>query len=123
MLKRTGKLKARKPLNRLSERKIRQLNSEVTARILLCKRAGGLPIQQSRMVKLNNGRQVEVSTITCISGYCECGCGEYSPILHPHEEHSRGRGGKLSLQNSKMVKDNHHDILQNNLPKWSKGEK
>lgn len=119
MQRRTAKLKARKPLNHYSERRIRQLNGEVTARILLCKRCGGEPIQQSIMVKLNDGRQVELSTITCISGYCECGCGEYSLILHPHEKHSRGRGGKLSLENSIMVKDNHHAVLQNNLPKWS----
>jgi len=113
----------RKSINRYSLKKIAELNAEAPIRRALCYRAHGIPIETVEVV-YRNGTKHTINRVKCINGRCECGfCGgEFSPILHPHEKHSRGRGGKLSMENSLMVSDSHHAVLQNNLPKWSKGE-
>jgi hypothetical protein len=43
-------------------------------------------------------------------------------MLSPHEKHTRGRGGELSLDNSIMVLNSCHRKLQNREPKlqWIK---
>ena len=109
----------KKPINRYSLKKIEELNAEAPIRRALCYRAHGIPVEHVEVV-YRNGVKYTINRVRCINGVCQCGCGEFSPILSPHEKHSRGRGGKLTLANSIMVSDNHHAVLQNNLPKWSK---
>jgi len=109
----------RKPINRYSLKKIEELNAEAPIRRSLCYRAHGIPLEYVEVV-YRNGVKYTINRVKCINGVCECGCGENFPILKPHEKHSRGRGGKLTMTNSIMVSDNHHAVLQNNLPKWSK---
>jgi len=109
----------KEPINRYSLKKIEELNAEAPIRRTLCCRAHGIPVETVEVV-YRNGTKHTINRVKCINGICQCGCSQCSPILHPHEKHSRGRGGKLTLENSIMVSDNHHAVLQNNLPKWSK---
>lgn len=53
------------------------------------------------------GKPYSITTIQCFYGTCECGCGERSFALEPHERVFRSQGGKLSLDNTIMVKRNH----------------
>lgn len=123
MLKSKTRLKTKKCLRHYSERRVRQLNSEVTARILLCKRCGGEPIQQSRMVKVAGNHTMELNTIICVGGTCEV-CGKPAGEEHmcPHEKHHRSLGGKVSLDNSVMCHWACHRQEQGSEPMWSKGE-
>lgn len=111
-------LKRQKRLNKYSLKKIAELNAEAPIRRKLCYRAHGIPVEHIEVV-YRDGVKYTINRVRCINGQCECGCGEFANLLHPHENRSRARGGKLSLENSIMVKTRHHDILQNNLPKWS----
>lgn len=118
------RLKAKTPLRHYSERRVRQLNSEVSVRILLCKRCGGTPIQNSRVVKVGNNRFVELNTVICLGGTCEvCGEPAGNECMSPHEKTPRGRGGKLSLENSVMCHwQPCHRQEQKSEPMWSKEE-
>lgn len=106
------------PINKYSLKKIAELNAETSIRRALCYRAYGIPIEYVEVV-YRKGIKHTINRVRCQNGVCECGCGEFSPVLKPHELVSRAYGGKLSMTNSIMVKDNHHAILQNNLPKWA----
>ena len=109
----------RKRINKYSLKKIDELNAEAPIRRELCRRAHGIPENYTEVV-YQNGNKYTINRVRCVLGKCECGCNEYANLLHPHELHSRGRGGRLSMENSLMVKDTHHAVLQNNLPKWSR---
>ena len=124
MLKSKTRLKTKKCLRHYSERRVRQLNSELTARILLCKRCGGEPIQQSRMVEVAGNRPIELNTIICLGGTCEvCGQPAGDEVMSPHEKTPRGRGGKLSLENSVMCHwQPCHRQEQKSEPLWSKDD-
>lgn len=112
-------LKRGKPLNHKSLKKLQEFNREVNDRLALCNRAGGLPYMHTKPVKIS-GKVYEQTVVTCYNGTCECGCGEFADVLEPHEKHSRGRGGKLSLGNTIMVKWEHHKVLQKSEPMWTK---
>ena len=109
----------RTPINRYSLNKIAELNTEAPIRRQLCLRAKGTPKDRVEIV-YRKGIKYTINRVDCLNGICECGCGQFAPILHPHEKHSRGQGGTLSLNNSIMVINQHHDVLQNNLPIWSR---
>lgn len=118
MLRRTP-LKRGKPLNHISIKKLRELEQEVNDRLALCNRAGGMPYCHTKTIRIS-GKPYNQTVVTCYNGICECGCREFADVLEPHEKHSRGRGGKLSLANTIMVKREHHRILQKSSPMWSK---
>ena len=123
MLKSKTRLKTKKCLRHYSERRVRQLNSEVTMRILLCKRCGGTPIQQSREVKVEGKHLVELNTIICVGGICEvCGQPARDEVMSPHEKTLKSRGGKVSLENSVMCHWACHKKEQKSEPMWSKKE-
>jgi hypothetical protein len=113
------KLKATKSLNRMSLHRIIKLNNEVETRIELCKRAGGRPDLKTRPIKLNNGSEINLTTVTCRNGTCE-ECGRFSPVLECHEDHPRSLGGKVSLENSRELCPNCHRKKKGS-PMWSKG--
>ena len=86
-------------INPISKKKQAQIEEEYPLRIQLCNLAGGNWIQTSKW-----------------GGYCSGGtcakCNkQMSPaqsrddlnVLHPHEKLRRSRGGKLSLENSRML--------------------
>lgn len=99
------------PLNFKSKRKVLELQAEEPIRIQLAQRAGGEPVLIPRK---------GYTQVICHGGTCECGCGKSTNyILEPHEKHTRGQGGKLSLENTIMILRGCHERLQNNLPKWS----
>jgi len=115
-------------INTYSLKKIANKNAEAPIRIALCKRAGGTPIVREVQV-YHSGQRYTFTKVECLGGKCECGlpdCPQYSNNyngrLEPHEILSRGRGGKLSLKNTKMVLRKCHRILQNREPKldWIK---
>lgn len=114
----------RTPINRYSLKKIAELQAEAPIRIELCKRAGGKPIAREVQI-YRKGQKYTYIKVECIGGICECGCGKYANTyngqLHPHEKipRSKGKIGALSLLNSIMVLNSCHQILQNNVPKWS----
>lgn len=55
---------------------------------------------------------VELVTVICIGGECEI-CHNNFGNLHPHEwQHTRGAGGKVSLENSLMCCDWCHSYYQ-----------
>lgn len=119
-LKAKTPLKRGKRLNTHSLKKIEEMRAEVPIRIALCKRAGGTPVE-TKITAYHSGKAYPITRVVCVGGVCECGCDQRtSGELHPHEQHSRGRGGKLSMANSIMVINEHHAVLQNNIPKWSK---
>ena len=111
MLKSKKGLKTRGKLHQYSERRVRQLNSEVIARSRLCERCGGTPIQQSRMVKVAGNHLIELNTIICLGGNCEiCGQPAGNENMSPHEyKVSQGQGGKVSMGNSVMCHCHCHD--------------
>lgn len=111
-------LKARKPLNRMSLRKVVELNEQVNTRITLCHRAGGTPSLKTRTIKFNNGTEMFLTTVTCKNGYCE-ECGQFSPVLDCHEENPRSLGGKVNLENSKALCRPCHNTKKGS-PMWSK---
>jgi len=97
----------RTQLKPISPKKIQQLKKELPIRQALCERAGGEWILSK--LSLIGGR--------CKGGICECGCGrapgyESGYELHPHEDPHRGVGGKVSLETSKMVRNDCHAKLQ-----------
>lgn len=93
LLKRRTTLKAKKPLNRVSQKKLFEIKGELATRKALCERAGGTWVFEPSLT----------------GGYCKGGLCEYcnSPPdfrrLRPHEEIFRGHAGKLSMENSKMA--------------------
>lgn len=99
--------------------KIAELDAETPIREQLCIRAHGTPRKWEQIVH-RDGKRFLIHRVTCLGAICECGCGEFSRQVDPHEKHSRGQGGKLSLENSIMVKRSHHPIVQNSYPMWSK---
>lgn len=96
----------RSRLRQVSQKKKQQLKNELPIRVKLCKRAKG------EWVKANN-----LIGGYCRGGICECGCGRPANYegLHPHEENHRGLGGRMSLQNSLMVRNDCHAKLQGNV--------
>ncbi|MDD4876417.1 MAG: hypothetical protein PHQ86_04715 [Dehalococcoidales bacterium] len=112
-------------MNNYSLKKIDEKNAEAPIRIALCKRAGGTPITREVQV-YHSGQRHTFTKVECLGGTCECGCGQradnYTGGLSPHEKHSRGQGGKLSLENSIMVLNSCHSRLQRNEPMWSKND-
>jgi hypothetical protein len=108
-------------MNNYSLKKIAEKNAEVPIRIALCKRAGGTPITRDVQV-YHSGDKYTFTKVECLGGTCECGCGQrannYTGRLEPHEQLSRGRGGKLSLENSIMVLRSCHRRLQKSEPQW-----
>ena len=109
----------RTPINRFSEKKIAQLNEEAPIRIALCKRAGGTPVTREVQI-YRNGDKFTYTKVECHNGICECGCGQRSYLLDPHEDKNRSQGGKLSMGNTKMVTRSCHHRLQKSSPMWSK---
>lgn len=95
-------------LNTLSLKKINQLNDEAPARIALCNRAGGKPIEWTQKYRRNDGTVYDIKRVTCTNGTCECGCGKFGHILEPHEVPRRSQGGKVSLHDSIMVRHDCH---------------
>lgn len=111
-------LKATKPLNRMSLRKIIEVNNEVDVRIKLCARAGGEAIIKTRNIKLNNGSEIELHTVDCRNGICE-ECRKFNYHLEPHEDPPRSKGGKVSLEQSTMLCRRCHNTKKGR-PMWSK---
>lgn len=112
------RLKRKKPLNRMSLRKIIKLNDEVDVRIQLCKRAGGEPTVKTRNIKLNNGTEIELHTVECRNGRCE-ECHTFNYHLEPHEDPPRSKGGKVSMEQSTMLCRRCHNTKKGK-PMWSK---
>jgi len=110
-------LKARKPLNRMSLNKVVDLNGQVNTRIALCQRAGGKPQLRTRIIKFNNGTEMFLTTVICTNGYCE-ECGRFFRILDCHEKFERGKGGKVSMENSVILCRPCHNKKKGS-PMWS----
>lgn len=115
-------------MNTYSLKRIAEKNAEAPIRIALCKRAGGTPITREVQV-YHSGQRYYFTKVECLGGICECnliGCpkyaNNYNGQLHPHEKDPRGRGGKLSEENSLMVLNSCHRKLQGREPKleWIK---
>ncbi|KKM95109.1 hypothetical protein LCGC14_1191470 [marine sediment metagenome] len=112
-------LRAKKPLNCMSSRKIHQVNSEVEDRIELCRLAKGKPKLTIYRRKQNDGTILELHTVECHNGICK-DCGQRSN-LEPHEEGLRSRGAKVSMEDSEMLcRECHNDRGSN--PQWTKKE-
>lgn len=81
----------RTPINKISMKRKAQLKDEIFIREQLCDRAGG-------EFYSHKGYSI------CLGGLCEL-CGKPPDFrgLRPHEKKFRSRGGKLSMENSKMV--------------------
>jgi len=116
----------RSRINTYSLKKIDEKNAEAPIRIDLCKRAGGTPTTREVLI-YRNGQKHTFTKVECLGGTCECGhpdckliANNYNGMLEPHEKHSRGRGGKLSLKNTIMVLRQCHRRLQRSEPMWSK---
>ncbi len=107
-------------LSRYSPQKIAQLNEEAPIRVALCERAGGIPMQRTVQI-YSNGSKLEFIKVECLGGTCE-NCHQPQGGLEPHEDRHRSQGGKLTLENSKMVCRSCHRKLQKSEPQWSKGE-
>ena len=112
-------LKRNRKINKTSLKKIRELQGETEIRIRLCQRAKGMPVL-GKHTYYYKGKSYPVTTVQCYDGICECGCEEHSSYLEPHEKVFRSQGGKLSEENSIMVKREHHRKLQNNELHWTK---
>jgi len=112
-------------INRYSEKRIAELQAEAPIRIELCKRAGGTPITREVQI-YHSGQKFTYTKVECAGGKCECGLPDCPKIprpgehLEPHELQQRSLGGKLSLENSRMVLRACHRKLQNDEPRWSK---
>lgn len=117
-LNRYAKPKRAKPLNRMSLRKIIGVNNEVDVRIQLCERAGGEWTIKTRNIKLNNGTEIELRTVECHNGKCE-ECHTFNYHLEPHEDPPRSKGGKVSLEQSKMLCRRCHN-KKKGQPMWSR---
>ncbi|KKN44545.1 hypothetical protein LCGC14_0692250 [marine sediment metagenome] len=112
-------LRAKKPLNHMSVRKIHQVNSEVEDRRELCRLAKGKPEIVVTKRKLNNGTTLEIKTVECHNGICK-DCGDRHN-LEPHEEGLRSRGAKVSLEESEMLcRECHND--RGSKVQWTKKE-
>lgn len=124
-LNRRTPLKARKRINPISPRRLREMRAEIPVRIALCERCGGKPIYKDFELRINGKREV-MEMVFCLGGVCEiCGKPAGNEILHPHELNLRSRGGKLSLENSKMAhlvchKKSHGENVVDSQPMWSK---
>jgi len=119
---------AKSHLNTYSLKKITEKNAEAPIRIALCKRARGEPATREVQV-YHSGQRYTFTKVECMGGKCECNlpdcpryANNYNGRLEPHEMLTRGHGGKLSLENTKMVLRRCHRILQNREPKldWIK---
>lgn len=116
-------------LNQYSLKKIDQLNAELPIRLELIKRCGGKPLPYNETAH-HNGTAFIIRRVRCLGGMCECGhrdcrkfAGRINGELEPHEKVPRGRGGKLSLDNTIMVLHACHIREQNREPKlnWIRG--
>jgi len=120
-------IKQNKRPNKYSLKQIDKLNAELPVRVKLIRRCGGTPIYYNQTVQ-HNGTSFIIRRVRCKGGTCECGCNRQANSflgdLHPHERLWRGRGGKVSLENSIMVLNECHERLQNRSPKleWIKEE-
>lgn len=116
-------IKRQKPPNKYSLKKIDEINAEAPIRIALCYRAGGRPLIYMQKYRRNDGKVYTIKRVRCVGGKCECGCKKPANAingnLEPHEQLTRGRGGKLSLRNTKMVLRECHRKLQNREPRLS----
>lgn len=114
--------------NKYSLKQIDKLNAELPERIKLIRRCGGIPQFYDQPVKRNDGAMFIIRRVRCKGGTCECGCNRQANSflgdLHPHEKVWRGRGGRVSLDNSLMVLNECHERLQGRSPQleWIKGE-
>lgn len=108
----------RKPINRYSLKRIAELQAEAPVRVELCKRAGGTPIQREVQI-YRKGEKYTYTKVECTNGICECGCGQRSSLLEPHEDKHRSQGGKLSMSNTIMTTRHCHRRLQKSEPMWS----
>jgi len=114
-LQRRTPLKATKPLKRgkrlkvISERKVAELNDQITVRLALIMRCGGSAAMSIR--KTVGGT---LTTVRCVGGKCEI-CGKSADIvgqLEPHELVSRSVGGRISMEVSRMVCRSCHEADQ-----------
>ena len=100
-------------INPVSKKRKVQLKDELIIRSQLCERAGG-------EFHSHGGESV------CLGGLCElCKNPPDWRGLHPHEQTFRSQGGKLSMENSKMVcgkcsNKEHHINEVASEPMWSK---
>lgn len=117
-LQRKTPMKRTKGINRVSVRKVREMQGETPIRIALCQRAYGTPMLGKNTYCIK-GVYYPVTTVKCAYGICE-NCGQRCEYLEPHEKKHRSLGGRLSLENTIMVCRPCHRILQNNEPIWSK---
>ena len=81
----------RTKINPISDKRREEMKAEYEIREQLCGRAGGYWVRSG-------------SYYRCIGGLCE-GCSQPPDWrgLSPHEKKHRSQGGKLSLENSKML--------------------
>jgi len=99
-LKRSTGLKATKKLNKISKRRVAQLNSEVVDRLLLCKQAHGKPEIRRTNIRINSEVLV-LESVLCRDGIC-ADCGKQMPVIEPHEYPPRSLGGKVG-KDSRML--------------------
>jgi len=86
----------------ISEKRALQIIADLPIRQQLAERCGGVYIVTGyHRVKTHSGEVLMVPCGYCAGGHCEY-CGKWGLALHPHEENPRGRGGKLSVENSRM---------------------
>lgn len=118
MLRRTP-LKRNKRLSPISGRYIDKRNSEILDRVKLCRRCGGQLQVKCLAYQIKGETKVMVS-VRCYNGDCEI-CGNHvAGFLDPHEYIlTRGKGGRVSVDNSKMVCRGCHNKETGELH-WSK---
>lgn len=63
-------LKSRKALNKISLKRLEELNGQVSERIALCWRCGGKPYLKKYTVYID-GQSHALTTVICMGGYCE----------------------------------------------------
>jgi hypothetical protein len=101
-------LKQKRPPNKYSLKKINQINAEAPIRKSLARRAHGTAIEYIERYRRNDGKIFKIHRVRCVNGICECGCNRPGRVLDPHEKHSRGRGGLLTLLNTIMFRRDCH---------------
>ena len=110
----------RAPISRYSLSNIEELRAEAPVRVQLVIRAGGTPVERQVTV-CHAGEIYTYTKVECQGGICECGCGRASyGGLEPHEQTHRSQSGKLSLENTIMVRRDCHKRLQRSDPMWSR---
>ena len=91
-------------LNPISDKRYAQMDEEYNTRLKLIARCGGKPSISKIAYATVKGEHRTLWFARCIGGLCEeCHNPPDFTGLHPHEEVFRSRGGKLSLENSKML--------------------